>query len=231
MKRILSLCLCLILVFIWGFKVQAQMYKPTDTFTDATPLILFDFDKKKQFNNLNGAWGNFDANPSDREAYCKTKYIKDEDLHKAGFYLKISYKVESSQPAYNGIWTKLNGVNLKDFEALCITVKGDKAAGYAPMFKVEIKNKEGKLEGIVDNITDDWKKIVIPFKDMDGDYDTFDFTKMNEFTIVFEDWRLNPKTGVIYVDDIGFIPKKGVTVKFSDIFGSKTANTPPATTK
>ena len=229
MKRILSICICICLsmAFFWCLKVQAQVFKATDTFTEATPLILFDFDKKRNFNNLNGAWGNFDANPSDRDAYCKTKYVKDEDLHKTGYNLKISYKVESSQPAFNGIWTKLNGLNLKDFDGLCITVKGDKQAGYAPLFKVEIKNKDGKLEGIIDNITDEWKKIVLPFKEFDGDVDTFDFTNLTEFVIVFEDWRLNPKIGTIYVDDIGFITKKGVTVKFSDIFGSK----PKATAK
>ena len=82
MKKIFSLCMCLFFVLIWGVMMRAQVYKPTDTFTDATPLILFDFDKKGNFNDLSGAWGNFDANPI-------IKHIAEPDSPKIRIYIKL----------------------------------------------------------------------------------------------------------------------------------------------
>lgn len=207
-------------LFLLPFSGQAQTYKPDDTFTDAKPLVLFNFDKKIPMNNIGGGWGAFDANPSDRDASIRTKYLKDKDLHKAGYNLKVSYDVESAQPAFNGIWTKLNNLNLKQFAAVSITIKGDKEKGFSDFFKIEIKDKSTKIEANVEDISTDWKKIVIPFDEFEGDTEEIAMDGLSEFTIVFEDWKFKQKVGIYYIDDICFIPKKGVTVKYSEIMAA-----------
>jgi hypothetical protein len=208
--------------------IFSQKYKPEDVFTEEKPLILFNFDAQGNFNNLGGQWGCFDANPNDREAYIRTRFIKDNDLHKQGYYLKVMYDVESSQPAFNGIWTKLLGADLSKFYAVQLTIKGDKEANFSDFFKIELKDKKTKIEGFVDGITSEWKKITVPFDQFEGDIESLDMKNLDEFVIVFEDWRFNQKTGAYYIDDICFIPKKGEKVKFSDIMKFKTSTSSPS---
>ncbi|MBU1076446.1 MAG: hypothetical protein KKH98_04095 [Spirochaetes bacterium] len=196
-------------------------YKADDTFTESKPFILLDFDDKSEANNVSGQFGTFDANPRDKEAYIRKRFKKDKDLHKNGYHLYLKYDVDSSQAAFNGIWTKLNGLDLSGFQAFTITVMGDKSLGFSDFFKIELKTKKDKIESTVEDISDKWQKLVIPFSEFEGDLEEFDMTDMYEFTIVFEDWKFKEKTGAYYIDDIGFITKKGATLKFSDLLGGK----------
>ena len=125
--------------------------------------------------------------------------------------------MDSPKTAFNGLWTKLNGINLKNFGAISITIKGDSKKKFNPFFKIELKTKKSKITANIEDITDKWQKIVIPFEDFEGDIDEFDFSKLDEFTMVFEDWKFQEKVGAYYIDDISFMPKKGKKVKFKDI--------------
>jgi hypothetical protein len=225
MRNLWIIILSIVSLTLLTLAVNAAPYKADDTFTDTKPLVLLDFDNKKvQMNNVGGAWGGFDANPADKEAFIRTKYLKDTDLHKSGYVLKVIYDVDSSQSAFNGIWTKLNNLSLKDFQAISITIKGDKEKGFSDFFKIELKDKSTKIEGAVEDISTDWKKIVLPFDQFEGDTEEIDMSNLSEFTIVFEDWKFKQKTGTYYMDDISFIPKKGVTIKYSDIMGATKKN-------
>lgn len=205
-----------ILIFLCSITIgQAAKYKPKDTFTEKKSFILFDFNKKSPLNNVSGQFGVFSANPKDTEASISYRYKKDKTLHKKGYNLYIKYDVDSSQTAFNGIWTKLNGLDLSQFNAFSITIKGDKKKGFNDSFKIELKTKTDKIETSVEDITDKWQKIVIPFEEFEGVIEDFDFSNLYEFNIVFEDWKFKKKEGAYYIDDIGFIPKKGKKIKFS----------------
>ncbi|MBN1899026.1 MAG: hypothetical protein JW827_09630 [Spirochaetes bacterium] len=217
MKRGLSILTVILTVTLMILTLDAAKYKPADTFTEKNPLVIFDFDERGSFNNIGGMYGVFDANPNDREAYCRMSNKRDKDLHNKGYYLKIKYDVDSSQAAFNGLWAKMNGINISKFGALGITIKGDSKDGFNDFFKVELKTKDTKIESYLEDITDKWQKIVIPFEDFEGDIEDFDWSNLAEFTMVFEDWRFKSKTGTYYIDDIVFIPKKGATVKYEDV--------------
>ena len=200
---------------------EAEKYKPDDTFTVNKPFILFNFDDKAPVNNIGGSYGAFDLNPYDRQAYCRISLKKDNDLHKKGYYLKATYDVESDQPAFNGLWTKLNGLNLSQFEGISLKIKGDKEKGFSDFFKIELKDKENKLQADIEEITSQWKTFVIPFHEFEGDLEQFNFADLNEFTMVFEDWRLKTKSGRFFIDDISFIPKSGKSVKYKELLPEK----------
>jgi hypothetical protein len=227
MKKIVTFVLVTIL-FAMSY-VNAVNYKTTDAFTVTTPFVLFDFDDRQPMSSVSGQSGIFDFDPNDAEAFCRVGYIKDEDLHKNGHHMKISYDVESSKPCFNGWWTKLNGADLSKFDAVAITIKGDPEKGFSDFFKIELKDKERKVEYILEDITDKWKQIIVPFADFDGDIASMDWKKMNEFVIVFEDWRLKTKSGRYIIDDISFVPKKGEKVPFSDVKGGPSTNTSKST--
>lgn len=199
--------------------ILAQESKVADqVYTTENPLVLMDFDGRQPVTLLGGMWGVFDFNPTDRNAYCRSSFSRDKDLHNKGYYLKLSYDVDSPQAAFNGIWVKLNGMDLSDFDAVAMKVRGDKEAGYSDFFKIELKDKATKIEYYIEDITDQWKEYVIPFADFLGTIEDMNWKNMNEFIpCVFEDWRFKQKTGRIYLDDIRFIPKKGKKVNHKDI--------------
>ncbi len=221
MKKVVCLLFLyfLIMPVTVGF---GKMYPKNAVFTEKKPLVLFDFDDRAPVNNIGGMWGVFDFNPSDRDSFCRTSYKKDKDLHKKGYYLKVTYDVDSPQASFNGLWTKLNGIDLSKFRAISMKIKGDKNRGFTDFFKIELKDKENKIEAYIEDITDQWQTFVIPFDEFEGPVEDINWKNMNELVFaVFEDWRFKVKVGRLYFDDIAFIPKKGVKVKFSDIIGGK----------
>jgi hypothetical protein len=228
MRNLLYVILSACCLFFFGGPVAGAPYQESDTFTEDQPLIFMDFDdNESEVNNIGGTWGAFDADPNDTEAYVRTTFWKDQDLHKKGYNLKVDYSVQSSLPAFNGIWFKLNRCSLKDFQAVSITIKGDADKGFNTFFKVEFKDMNNKISGMIENISSEWNKIVLPFHLFETGKKKIDMGKATEFTIVFEDWRFKEKIGEYFIDDISFIPKKGVVVKFSDMMSGSTNTTGP----
>ncbi|MBN1898189.1 MAG: DUF3131 domain-containing protein [Spirochaetes bacterium] len=177
-------------------------------------LFLFDFDEQGSVNNLGGAYGVFDANPEDKDSFCHVQIVKDTDLHKKGYYLKISYDVDSSQAVFNGLWTKLNGADLSPFRGISLNIRGDGEEGFNDFFKIEVKSKGVTIESVIEDITSKWQKIVIPFDEFEGPVNMIEWNNMYEMTLVFEDWKFRQKTGTYYIDDIMFIPKDGAQIDY-----------------
>jgi hypothetical protein len=197
--------------------INAKIYKNEDVFISDGPFVLFDFDDRRPLNSLGGSAGIFDGDPRDQEACCKMDYVKDDDLHLKGFHLTLTYDVNSSRPAFNGYWIKLNGIDLSNFNAISLNIKGESGSGYSEILKIELKDNTRKIEYVLDGITDGWEKKILPFSDFEGDLSLLDLRNMDEMVIVFEDWRLQKKEGKYLIDDIEFIPKKGAKIKYSEL--------------
>jgi len=220
MKEISKKVVIFIMIFMFIcniIQLSSIEYKQNDSFSEKKPFILFDFDNRKSMSNVGGQAGIFDFDADDPEAYCRIGTSKDEDLNKDGFYMKISYDVDSTKPAFNGWWTKLNNSDLSKFDAVSFQIKGDKEKGFSDIFKIELKDKSKKIEAIVEGITDEWSTIIIPFYEFEGDIEGVDWSSMKELVIVFEDWRLKQKEGRYYIDDISFIPKTKEKVTYKEI--------------
>lgn len=215
MKKIFFI-LVLALIFTYNIYTVSS-YNGNDVFTTNAPFILFDYDNRITTNTLDGSSGSFDFKPEDENAYCNIKYEKDKDLHLEGSHLCITYDVSSTETAFNGWWTKLNYVDLSEFGALSIIIKGDLSKGFSDAFKIELKNQTQIIEYIVFGISDQWQEIVIPFHNFEGDLSSFKWKKVEELVIVFEDWRVWPQEGRYYIDDIKFIPLKNKIIKYKHI--------------
>lgn len=207
----------IVLILLTALVLYGVEYKANDKISSKNPLVIFDMDKWQTVNNLGDAYGAFDANPNDKESSIRLTLKKDKDLHKKGYYFKVTYDVESSQVSYNGVWTKLRTLDLSKFKAVALTIRGDKEKGFSEIFKIEIKDKKTKIEGYIEDISDKWKKCILSFEDFQGPVEDLDYKNIKEFVFVFEDRVMTKKTGRYYIDDIIFIPKKGAVVKYSDI--------------
>jgi hypothetical protein len=216
-KVLTKLLMIFLFLLLWSFSGNAANYRLEDKFDSSKPFILFDSDDRQPMSNVSGRTGAFDLDPNDDAAYCRIGTEKDTDRKKEGYYLKLTYSVDSSKPAFNGWWTKLNGADLSKFKAVTFAIKGDAGKGFSDIFKIELKDAHTSVYSVIEDITSQWKTYTVNFEDFEGDLASVNYSKMTEFVIVFEDWRMKIKKGRYYIDDIGFIPKDGETVSYGEV--------------
>jgi hypothetical protein len=164
-------------------------------------VLIDDFSRKENFNNLRGPFGSWVVFYSDANQYCRDEFTAFERMGETGYGLKLSYDVDSPFSAYNGFFTNLMGIDLTGYKYLVFHIKGDERAGFTTRINVELKNKLqiGKLE--VKGVTDEWQKIVLPLEKFIG---LTNLQNMKELVIVFSDLNATKKEGVMYIDDIYF---------------------------
>ncbi|MFW6129750.1 MAG: carbohydrate binding domain-containing protein, partial [Atribacterota bacterium] len=183
-------------------KLEQEYQKKTDSSYEKESE--FDTEDKILIDNFNtGAnlnLGTWDKDPEDKTQNCKLIYDYVNKIGKSGYGIKLMYDVDSPNPAYNGLWLKLNGKDFSQYNMLNFSVKGDQEIGYTRNFKIELKNKDGETGStIVKDIKHKWEEISVPFSNFKG---ISDFSNMDEFVIVFDDQISKPKFGVLYFDNI-----------------------------
>ena len=167
-------------------------------------FVVADFNSGIKPNNIGGDFGTWDYNPDDDTQSCFMDFSPfDSRLSDGGNSIILNYDVQSPNPAFNGFWMKLEGIDISDFNRLRLWVKGDSEVDFTSRFKVELKNALGKRAiYFVKNITDKWSEIIIDFKKTRA---IKDWTNMSEFTVVFSDIVSTYKEGIIFIDDISFV--------------------------
>lgn len=167
----------------------------------AKELVISDFDTGDKPNNIGGDFGGWDKDPNDDTQGTQMSFEPDDALgDPAGYAIRLDYDVDSPNPAYNGFWMKMNGEDATAYNTLTFYVKGDAGAGFTKRIKLELKDMTNKPSPyIVTGITDQWKKISIPFEKFRR---ITDWKSLNEFVIVFDDINSSPKTGTIFIDHV-----------------------------
>jgi len=163
-------------------------------------LLIADFNSGEKPNNIGGDFGAWNKDPADFTQGCTEAFDSANRHGDAGFSMKLDYSVDSKNPAYNGFWMSLNGIDASKYDNLSLWVKGDPKTGYTTVFKVELKNAAKQIgRYYITNVTDQWQQVVIPLSEFKG---LTDLSNMTELVIVFEDRVASNKKGVVYVDDI-----------------------------
>jgi len=191
-------------VIILAAFVAMMVGFPAQPLMAAKELVVADFDTGDKPNNIGGDFGAWDKDPNDDTQGTQMSFEPDDALgDPAGYSIRLDYDVDSPNPAYNGFWMKLNGEDASSFNTLTFYLRGDSDSGYSKRVKVELKDMSNKPSPyIVTGLTNEWKKISIPFEKFRR---INDWTSMNEFVIVFDDINSNPKEGTIFVDHISFV--------------------------
>ena len=168
----------------------------------AGDLLIADFNSGEKPNNIGGDFGAWNKDPADFTQGCTESFDSANRHGDSGFAMKLDYSVDSKNPAYNGFWMSLNGIDVSKYDNLAMWVKGDAKTGYTTVFKVELKNAAKQIgRYYITNVTDQWQEVVIPLAEFKG---LTDLSNMSEFVIVFEDRVASNKKGVVYIDDIKF---------------------------
>lgn len=162
-------------------------------------LVVDDFDASPVLNALGGMSGVWEKDPMDDEEMCTQAIVYDPGGATRNKVLRLTYDVDSPRPAYNGFWTRLNGLDLTSLREVRFKIKGDKEAGFPRVIKVEIKNPVSTGHFYVRGISDRWQEIRIPIEAFRGLRDP---GRADELVVVFEDRMAGQKQGIIYLDDI-----------------------------
>jgi len=165
-------------------------------------LMIDDFDDGAKPNNIGGDLGSWDRDPADETQTCREYFTSEAKVGEKGYSMKIDYDVDSPSPAFNGYWTKLQGIDVTPYKNFVFYVKGDEKDGFTTQFKIELKNTKKEVgKYYVKGITSDWQKIVVPLRNFAG---ITDFSNMTEFVVVFEDRIATDRDGAIYIDNLHF---------------------------
>jgi hypothetical protein len=194
-----KLVVCFLVFLSFGF---------LSTSSSATILVVDDFDSGLTVNNVGGETGTWNCNPEDAEQFCKMELVDNVRVGNKGFSLKLTYDITTNQDylegfpktAYNGYWSKLNGLDVSDYSYLTLYVKGDKEAGYTTTFWIELKDTNNNSRVQVSGVTSEWQKIKISLNEFSN---IADWANLVELTTVF-DQIVTAKEGVIYIDNIAF---------------------------
>lgn len=164
-------------------------------------LIIADFNTGDKPNNIGGDFGSWNKDPNDDTQTCNMSFEADDALgNAAGYSLKLDYDVDSPNPAYNGLWMKLNGQNATEYNTLNFYIRGEGLNNFTKRVKLELKDMNNRPSPyIVSGITETWQKISIPFEKFRR---IQDWSALNEFVVVFDDINSNPKQGTILVDHV-----------------------------
>jgi len=165
-------------------------------------LMIDDFDDGAKPNNIGGDLGAWDRDPADDTQTCREYFTSEVKCGESGYSMKIDYDVDSPSPAFNGYWTKLQGIDVSSHKNFVFYVKGDEKDGFTTQFKIELKNEKKEVgKYYVKGVTSEWQKVVVPLTDFVG---ITDFSEMTEFVVVFEDRIATDRDGAIYIDNLHF---------------------------
>ena len=169
-------------------------------------LMVADFNSGAKPNNVGGDFGCWIKDPNDPMQGCVEAFDAKDRYGGKGYALRLIYSVASKNPAYGGLWMRLQNLDASRFDALAFRVRGDAGMGYTKTFKVELKDAlDQSSHHYVTSVTDQWQDVVIPLSAFEG---MANVHKLKELVIVFEDTTATAKQGVIYLDDIRFTSAK-----------------------
>lgn len=178
----------------------AQWAPSASAADSSNELMIADFNSGAKPNNIGGDFGSWIYDPNDPMQGCIEAFDQADRFGNRGYALRLIYSVESTKPAFGGLWMRLKNLDASKFDNLAFRVRGDAKMGYTSTFKVELRDAlDQSSHHYVRGITDQWQDVVIPLKDFQG---MSNFRKLKEFVIVFEDTTATVKRGVIYIDDV-----------------------------
>jgi len=166
-------------------------------------LMVADFNSGAKPNNVGGDFGCWIKDPGDRMQGCIESFDAKDRYGDKGYSLRLIYSVASKNPAFGGLWMRLQNLDASRFNALAFRVRGDAGMGYTKTFKVEIKDAlDQSSHYYVNSVTDQWQDVVVPLSAFEG---MANARKLKELVIVIEDTTATAKQGVIYLDDVRFV--------------------------
>ncbi|MFH8039241.1 MAG: glucoamylase family protein [Candidatus Aenigmatarchaeota archaeon] len=162
-------------------------------------LVIDNFEAKKFFNCLGCLANTWQKDPNDPNSFCKGEFIEDNLNGQKSTVLKLTYKVTSD--SYCGYYSLLTGLDASLYDNLEFYIKLQNSIPDSII--LELKNHLNEIGKYELNFSEfdinRWKKISIPLNNFVG---ITDFSRLREFTIVFDGNLRGDVESVVFLDDI-----------------------------
>jgi hypothetical protein len=218
MIRSIALCASLLVCFTGVLTAGPEnpaVTKPVSAGPGEKSIVLFDFEKPGIMKDRNVTFGTWELHPSYTAEISVVRPADAKECAARGAVLMIDYDVSVPEkslpsttfPVFNGVWFKLNDMDISKYDTVVLMLKGDAKKGHTAICKLELKNNFKETGSCyIEDIGRQWRKYEIPithFRTADGK-PIANRTAMKELTIVFEKNHVSKMQGVIYADGIGF---------------------------
>lgn len=169
----------------------------------AAELMVADFNSGAKPNNLGGDFGAWIKDPADPMQGAVEAFDAKNRFGDKGYALRLIYSVASKNPAYGGLWLRLQNLDASKYDALRFRVRGDGGMGFTSTLKVELKDAlDQSSHAYVRAVTGEWQDIALPLSSFEG---MANARKLKELVVVIEDTTATAKQGVLYFDDVRFV--------------------------
>ena len=174
-------------------------------------LILHDFDRADQTNNLGGSSYTWTSSWDDSTSESEFTLVSTERRGNHGNALHLFYEFnpDNSLRSRTGFRTDLNNLDVSDYDHVEFWIKGDKDRGYGRDLRIAFLKPESEFPQyeksgsyVVKGIKDDWERIRVPLNIMNG---IEDWTNLKALIISFHSRRSKTKKGAYYVDEFALI--------------------------
>lgn len=120
--------------------------------------------------------------------------------------LKIDYKFLGTSENVKNISLDLPKIDLADYDALELRLRGDPAKGFANLIRIEFESSRKEKEGIyLKGIDSTWKMFRIPLGQIAS---LKSFSDLVNITFVVEGWNIDKPQGCIFIDKIMFVKER-----------------------
>ena len=221
---------------------------------EADVLLIDDFNRCQKPNLISGDFGIWGKSDWDKSQFTSDSYTSNPNIVYGGkgCSLMLDYDVDSpNNPAYNGLWMRLEKIDLNKYKYLIFYVRGDRNRCFTTRFKIELKNimkiikgedidrcrpckrRQGKIRESdialyeVEGVETQWKQVIVPLEPALKDAD---FSEAFEFAIIFDEQFVTSKLGRIYVDNIYLTDLENLPMDSSGVIQAKDVsgfNNPP----
>ena len=122
----------------------------------------------------------------------------------------LNYDVDYRGRAFCAYSQYLEGNDLSTFNSLSFYVKGDVGKGFTKRLKIEIWDTNNtEVIYFVQNIGEEWQRIVIPFDEFKGILSRWDSPKRIAFVFenrpdFYKNMGITSRKGAIYIDNLTF---------------------------
>ena len=161
------------------------------------PLLVADFDGCQRTNNLGGEMGTaYDPPDSLIESYVEEGG--------RGCVARLEFDISN----WSAFWLKLQGADLRPYQALRFDVRADPQPGFTGQMKLELKRGQG-TEIVVIYVADigtDWKTVRLDLDDFRPTGTNPSLTTregVEDMVFVFESAK-SGRQGVVYLDNVAF---------------------------
>ncbi len=181
------------------FPKDAILYIDELMFTD-DPKDILRIDHFGDKWGRNALGGNNGAMGGASEYYDESEYVSYPNS------MRIEYDVEGS---WGGVWMLFGGggdggdeqeVDLSDYNYLSFYIKASSAGENPENIRLELVDETDTRDEVVEDITTNWNEYVIPLNDFDG----LDKTSIKQFNIMFDEWNVSNKEGIVFIDEVQF---------------------------